>query len=55
MLQPSVVVPPAVMEVVVGGGGDGDVVGVGEGVGGLQVTNVLQVCVHLQQNVLKSV
>ena len=47
MLQPPVVVPPAVMEVVVGGGGDGDGVGVGEGVGGIQVTKELQVCVHL--------
>ena len=63
MLQSPVVVPPPVVEVVVGGVGDGvgegvgdgvgDGDGVGEGVGGLQVTKELQVCVHLQQNVLE--
>ena len=37
------------------GEGVGDGVGVVEVVGGLQVTKELQVCVHLQQNVLKSV
>ena len=57
MLQAPVVVPPPVevVEVVVGGGGDGEGDGVGEVVGGLQVTKELQVCVHLQQNLLKSV
>ena len=47
MLQSPVVVPPPVVEVVVGGGGDGDGDGVGEVVGGLQVTKELQVCLHL--------
>ena len=57
MLQAPVVVPPPVevVEVVVGGVGDGEGDGVGEVVGGLQVTKELQVCVHLQQNLLKSV